>query len=202
MKKSILSGLTCSVLSSYVLADDIEKIVVIAPMQTPLNIKTDPKLPRQPIPAQDASDFFSSISGFSLIKKGAASSDPVFKGQAGSRLNILTDGNLTLGGCGNRMDPPTSYITPQTYNTLTVIKGPQTVIYGPGNSAATILFERDSYRMKKTGLEGFNNIVLANAGRRGANSQLKFGGKDYFANISASYNKTDNYKDGNDSKVH
>ena len=67
MKKSILSGLTCSVLSSYVLADDIEKIVVIAPMQTPLNIKTDPKLPRQPLPAQDASDLLSSISGFSLI---------------------------------------------------------------------------------------------------------------------------------------
>ena len=114
MKKSILNGFICTLLSSYAVADDIEKIVVIAPMQTPLNIKTDPKLPRQPLPAQDASDLLSSISGFSLIKKGAASSDPVFRGQAGSRLNILTDGNLTLGGCGNRMDPPTANITPLT----------------------------------------------------------------------------------------
>ena len=202
MKKSILNGFICTLLSSYAVADDIEKIVVIAPMQTPLNIKTDPKLPRQPLPAQDASDLLSSISGFSLIKKGAASSDPVFRGQAGSRLNILTDGNLTLGGCGNRMDPPTAYITPQTYDTLTVIKGPQTVLYGPGNSAATVLFERDSYRMDKAGIEGFSNLVLANAGRRGINSQLKFGDQNYFANISASYNKADNYKDGNGTHVH
>jgi len=56
MKKTILSGLICSLISGYSLADEVEKIVIIAPMQTPLNITTDPKLPRQPLPAQDASD--------------------------------------------------------------------------------------------------------------------------------------------------
>lgn len=202
MKKTILGGIICSLISGYSLADEVEKIVIIAPMQTPLNITTDPKLPRQPLPAQDASDLLSSISGFSLVKKGAASSDPVFRGLAGSRLNILTDGNQTLGGCGNRMDPPTAYISPQTYDTLTVIKGPQTVLYGPGNSAATVLFERDSYRMEKSDVEGFSNLVLASANRKGINSQVKFGNENTYANISASYNSSDNYEDGQDIEIH
>jgi iron complex outermembrane receptor protein len=30
------------------------------------------------------------------------------------------------------MDAPTSYISPETYDKLTVIKGPQTVLWGPG----------------------------------------------------------------------
>lgn len=48
-----------------------------------------------------------------------------------------------LGACPNRMDSPSSYISPDTFDKLTVIKGPQTVLWGPGASAATVLFERE-----------------------------------------------------------
>lgn len=205
MKKTLISAALCTAFSHFAYSEDagdIEKILVIAPIQTPLDIKTDPKLPRQPLPAQDGSDLLSSISGFSLIKKGAASSDPVFRGMAGSRLNILTDGGTTLGGCGNRMDPPTAYITPQSYDTLTVIKGPQTVLYGPGNSAATILFERDKYRLEKSGVEGFTNAIVASANRTGVNTDLKAGNQTYFARIAASHNKADNYEDGAGNEIH
>ena len=37
-----------------------------------------------------------------------------------------------------RMDAPTSYISPETYDKLTVIKGPQTVLCGPPNLPARL----------------------------------------------------------------
>ncbi|KID57655.1 TonB-dependent receptor [Pseudoalteromonas luteoviolacea] len=180
----------------------MEHIEVIAPMHSPLDIKTDPKATRQPLPAQDGADLLSSIAGFSLVKKGGASSDPVFRGMAGSRINIITDGGVTLGGCGGRMDPPTAYITPQTYDTLTVIKGPQTVLYGPGNSAATVVFERESERLLERGTTGFVNTTLGDFGKRVINSDIKTGTEDYFARIAASYSTADDYQDGEGARIH
>ncbi|MBQ4837060.1 TonB-dependent copper receptor [Pseudoalteromonas luteoviolacea] len=180
----------------------MEHIEVIAPMHSPLDIKTDPKATRQPLPAQDGADLLSSIAGFSLVKKGGASSDPVFRGMAGSRINIITDGGVTLGGCGGRMDPPTAYITPQTYDTLTVIKGPQTVLYGPGNSAATVVFERESERLLESGTTGFINTTIGTFGKRVLNSDIKTGTQDYFARVAASYSEADDYQDGDGTHIH
>ncbi len=47
----------------------------------------------------------------------------------GSRIKILTDGTENLGACPSRMDSPTSYISPESYDRISVIKGPQTVQY-------------------------------------------------------------------------
>jgi iron complex outermembrane receptor protein len=199
------SALTLAVLASFSPlshADEIEKIVVIAPMQTPLTVTTDPKLPRQPLPAQDGADLLSSIAGFSLVKKSAASGDPVFRGMAGSRLNIVTDAGSTLGGCGSRMDPPTAYITPQSFDVLTIIKGPQTVLHGPGNSAATVIFSRENERLQQSGSSGFINLVGGSFGRQGINSDLKFGNQDYFLRFTGSYQESDNYQDGNGNEIH
>src|SRR5512135_2101188 len=139
----------------------LDEVVVTAPQSAePLTVKTDPKKPRQPVSAHDGADYLKTIPGFSVIRKGGTDGDPVFRGMAGSRLNILLDGEQILGGCGGRMDPPTAYVFPSSYDKITVLKGPQTVLYGPGNSAATILFERDYARRSDTGA-GFNGSVTA-----------------------------------------
>ncbi|KZN55727.1 hypothetical protein N474_14360 [Pseudoalteromonas luteoviolacea CPMOR-2] len=205
MKKRLICiaiSASCSWHSIAQSEQTLERIEVIAPMHSPLDIKMDPKATRQPLPAQDGADLLSSIAGFSLIKKGGASSDPVFRGMAGSRVNIITDGGVALGGCGGRMDPPTAYITPQTYDTLTVIKGPQTVLYGPGNSAATVVFERESERLLEAGVTGFMNTTVGEFGKAILNSDLKIGTKDYFARIAASYSEADDYQDGNGTDIH
>jgi iron complex outermembrane receptor protein len=75
-----------------------------------------------------------------VIRKGGTDGDPVFRGMAASRLGILLDGEMILGGCGMRMDPPTAYVFPEAFDRITVLKGPQTVKYGPGNSAGVVLF--------------------------------------------------------------
>ncbi|WP_247688665.1 TonB-dependent copper receptor [Pseudoalteromonas sp. MMG012] len=202
MEKTLISLALLTSLNAAANYDDIERIVVVAPMHSPLDIKTNPKLPRQPLPAQDGADLLTSIAGFSLIKKGSASSDPVFRGMAGSRLNIVSNGGLTLGGCGNRMDPPTAYITPQSYDTLTVIKGPQTVLYGSGNSAATVVFERTLERLDKPRVDGFANIVFASANRSGLNTDIKAGSSEYYVRFSGSYNRADDFSDGDNNVIH
>jgi iron complex outermembrane receptor protein len=121
-------------------------VVVTAPASTnPLEVVIDPKAPQQPIPANDGASLLKNIPGFSLIRKGGTDGDPVLRGSAGSRLNILLDGMEFHGGCGARMDPPTAYVFPESYDEVTVIKGPQTVRYGNGNSAGVVLFDRNYY---------------------------------------------------------
>ncbi|RUO28604.1 hypothetical protein CWE07_02055 [Aliidiomarina maris] len=110
----------------------IERIQVTGElMSSPGVVELSTKRIRQPMPAQDGADFLRSITGFHTVRKGGASGDPVFRGMSGSRLTILTDGAFTLGGCPSRMDPPTAYITPQAFDFVTVIKGPQDVTHGP-----------------------------------------------------------------------
>ncbi|NLJ11595.1 MAG: TonB-dependent receptor plug domain-containing protein, partial [Gammaproteobacteria bacterium] len=87
--------------------------------QSPLVVVTDPRIPRQPIPASDAADYLKTIPGFSAIRSGGVNSDPVFRGMFGSRLKLLTNGGEMLGACPSRMDSPSSYISPETYDKLT-----------------------------------------------------------------------------------
>ena len=181
----------------------LPEVVVTAPsMEEPLMVKTDPRKPRQPIPAQDGAEYLKTIPGFSVIRKGGTDGDPVFRGMAGSRLNILLDGEQILGGCGNRMDPPTAYVFPSSYDKITVLKGPQTVLYGPGNSAGTVLFERNFARRSNTGV-GFDGSATAGSfGRNDVMGDVHGGSPDWYARAIATNSRAGDYKDGNGASVH
>ena len=100
------SAVLCGVLlSPLVLADDHTGhneelsptvITAIAP-SSPLTIVTNPKDPRQPVPASDGGDYLKTIPGFALVRNGGTNGDPVLRGMFGSRLNILTNGSMLLG---------------------------------------------------------------------------------------------------------
>lgn len=178
-------------------------IVVTAPMQeSPLTVVTDPKAPRQPVPASDGADFLKSIPGFSTIRKGGSNGDPTLRGMAGSRLNLLVDGGQIGGGCPSRMDPPTAYISPQLYDRVTVIKGPQTVLYGPGNSAGTVLFERDFKRYTKTDASLEGSLLGGSAGRNDQMIDVRAGTPDVYMNVSANHTHAQDYEDGDGNRVH
>lgn len=66
-----------------------EIVVTASKMQEPLKVETNPKAPRQPIPAHDGADYLKTIPGFSVIRKGGTDGDPMLRGMGGSRLNIL-----------------------------------------------------------------------------------------------------------------
>lgn len=181
----------------------LESVVVTAPTtEAPLTVTTDPKAPRQPLPAHDGADMLKSIPGFSVIRKGGADGDPVFRGMSGSRLNILQDGQDVHGGCGGRMDPPTAYIYPESYDRVTVLKGPQTVLYGGGNSAAVVLFERDIARMTESGWSASGSLTFGSWGRNDQVFDAKAGNPDFYARIGATRSDSDNYEDGDGDEVH
>ncbi|KAF1004468.1 MAG: Colicin I receptor [Luteibacter sp.] len=183
--------------------ESLTPIVVTAPMQTsPLTVVTDPKAPRQPVPASDGADFLKSIPGFSTIRKGGTNGDPILRGMSGSRLNILVDGGQIGGGCPSRMDPPTSYISPQTFDKVTVIKGPQTVIYGPGNSAGTVLFEREFTRYTTPTVSLDGNLLGGSWGRNDQSIDLRGGTSTGYLGISANHTHSQDYEDGDGRRVH
>ena len=113
----VLAIFAATVLPTFADNAELDTLVVTAPgMSETLKVTTDPKAPRQPIPASDGAELLKNIPGFSVIRKGGTDGDPMFRGMAASRLSILLDGETILGGCGSRMDPPTAYVFPEAYD--------------------------------------------------------------------------------------
>lgn len=170
--------------------------------QSPLTVTTNPKIPRQPVPASDAGEYLQTIPGFSAVRGGGSNSDPVFRGMFGSRLKLLSNGGEMLGACPSRMDSPSSYITPENYDALTIIKGPQTVLWGPGNSAATILFERDPESFSELGGRIDASFLVGSDGRFDRNIDAAAGGQQGYIRLLANRSDSDDYEDGNGDEVH
>ena len=204
-----LSTLCCAILANTAVADEhaahsneLSPLVItaIAP-SSPLTIVTNPKDPRQPVPASDGGDYLKTIPGFALIRNGGTNGDPVLRGMFGSRLNILTNGGEMLGACPGRMDAPTSYISPETYDKLTVIKGPQTVLWGPGASAGTILFEREPEHFGELGTRVNASLLAGSNGRFDKTIDAAAGGPLGYVRVIGNTAHADDYKDGNGDTV-
>ena len=178
-------------------------VEVTAPLPTePLVTVMDPKAPRQPLPAQDGAEYLKGIPGFSVIRKGGTDGDPVLRGMAGSRLTILLDGEQLLGGCGMRMDPPTAYVFPESYDRITVVKGPQTVLYGPGNSAGTVRFERTSERFQQPGFRGVASLMGGSFGRNDEVLDATGGTSAFYVRGIGTRSHADDYEDGKGTRIH
>lgn len=207
----VASSLACGLLAANsALAEDapaeptpLGEIIVTAPkMSDPLIVETDPKTARTPVPAADGAGYLKSIPGFNVIRKSGTDGDPIFRGQAGSRLNILLDDTPILGGCGGRMDPPTAYVFPDSYDKITVLKGPQNVIHGGSASGATILMDRETKRFKELGVRGDASVLYGNWGRNDEMVDLAGGEKPGYVRFLGTHSGSEDYRDGAGRKVH
>lgn len=181
----------------------LEEVVVTAPaVSEPLTVATDPQAPRQPVPAADGGGYLKSIPGFSVVRQGGTGSDPVFRGLGGTRLNILLDGTYQLGACPGRMDPTTSYVFPESYSKITVLKGPETVKYGGGNVAGTVLFEQKTERFDKPGVRVNSSVLAGSDGRDDELLDITAGDAKGYVRIIKTRSNADDYMDGNGTKVH
>lgn len=181
----------------------LEPVVVTAPATSAvLTVSTDPKAPRQPVPAHDGADLLKNIPGFSVIRKGGTDGDPVFRGMAASRLGILLDGEMILGGCGMRMDPPTAYVFPEAYDEVVVLKGPQSVKYGAGNSAGVVLFEREAPDFSASPVQADASLLLGSADRNDEVAQVKAGNRSGYITLNSTRSDANDYEDGDGNDVH
>jgi len=198
--------------SSVVMANESMPVQTMAPIVVTstagndangLIVRADPKQPIQPVPATDGADYLQSIVGFSSVNSGAGTNgDVTFRGMFGSRIKILTDGTENLGACPSRMDSPTSYISPESYDRISVIKGPQTVQYANTGSAATVIFERrpEQFDQDKK-YRGQASVLMGSFGRLDQNIEAAGGDEKKYIRLNTSRSVSDSYKDGNGTTV-
>ena len=176
---------------------DLPPLVVTSAQTTEATRLTfDPQVAIQPLPANDGADALRHVAGFNVIRKGGTDGDPTFRGMAGSRLPVVLDGVCALGGCGQRMDPPTAYVFPSSFDQVTVLKGPQSVLYGPGASAGAILFERSAPRFNEFGASFKSFLNLASHERRDLSLEALAGNAAAYARFQGSWSESGDYKDG------
>lgn len=168
-----------------------------------LIVRADPKQPIQPIPATDGADYLQSIVGFSAVNSGAGTNgDVTFRGMFGSRIKILTDGTENLGACPSRMDSPTSYISPESYDQISVIKGPQTVQYANTGSAATVIFERRPEQFDEDQhYRGQLSVLAGSFGRLDHNIEVAAGDEQKYIRLNSNRSVSNSYKDGDGNTV-
>jgi len=149
--------------------------------------------------ARDGGDFLDAVTGISARRMSGFALEPVIRGQQQNQINIINDGAIQHGGGPNRMDPPTSYAAVETYDSVTVIRGFQTVLYAPGGPGGTVIFERSTPRFSKS--EGprarAGSGYDSNGDVRNAYGDVAVGTPQFFARGIFSWMKSDNYKDGN-----
>lgn len=168
---------------------------------SPLTIVTDPRSPRQPIPAADGGGYLKSIPGFSVVRKGGIGGDPMMRGMGGSRMVMQMDGMSMAGGCPNRMDPTATYAFPETYSRIIVNKGPQSVRYG-ASIAGSVIFERETERFEKPGVRGNISLMGASNHRFDEIVDVTMGGKEGYARFIQTRNYSQDYKDGDGNRIH
>ena len=170
-------------------------------MKKPTTVVTNPKQPRLPLPTYDGAGYLKTIPAFNIGRKGGAGGEPTLRGLGGSRVSIIDDGQHAYGTCGERMDPPTAYVYPESYDSITVIKGPQTVKYGRVGSAGTVLFEKDKCGLSEPTTEGRTSMTMRSFGRQDYIVELTGGDEKKYIDLEFNNSKSDHYQDGNGNTV-
>lgn len=198
---SISSGIQkLPILFQEKMHDDV--ITIILPKNSPLIVSDSPSMSLQSLYVVDASDYLKSIAGFSVIRNGGVNNEPVFRGMFGSRIRILMDSGEILGACFSHMDPVSAYVFPETFDILNIIKGPQTVLWGPATSAGTLQFERYHPRFDKPKIQLRSNITIGANNKIDKNIDSIMGNKHGYIRLIGNISRSDDYHDGNKGQVH
>lgn len=144
---------------------------------------------------------FLNVPGFSMGRKGGGGSEAFFRSQGASRLPIYLDGGILNGGCGGRMDTPLTYIFPESYDQVSIIKGPQDVRYG-GLMAGGILFERRIQRASAPTLTGDASVLYGSFSRLDMTANVAARGQYGGLQILASDYSQEDYRAANKKHVH
>ncbi len=204
--RSLALSVLAALASLSARADDAvllpETIVTAAPTAAPLTVTLDPKASYSPAPATDGAGLLKAVPGFAVTRKGGSGGDPLFRGLGAGRLDILVDGASVYGGCGGRMDPPTAYLFPETFDRVTVLKGPQSVLYGPVPVAGSVLFERETPQFASPGVEGDVSVLAGSDSRVDGGATVTAGSALGYVRLSGQYNDSNDYKDGAGQRVH
>lgn len=111
----------------------LQPVTIIA-MHPSHKVKQEKPLGARHHLSHDAGQVLQNVSFIAGIRKsGSYGFDPVMRGFKHDQLNIVVDGALSAtAACPNRMDPPSSQISPNMTQHIELLKGPYALRYGTG----------------------------------------------------------------------
>lgn len=168
-------------------------------LQNPINLSWQGR--DTPLHSGDVAKSMLQIPAFSMTRKGGGGSEIAFRAQSASRLPIFLNGGNLNGACGGRMDTTITYVFPENYNRITILKGPQDVRYG-ALIGGGVLFDREILRLSKSQFAFDGSALYGSFGRFDANANVLAGGK--YGSIQAIYShyESRDYRSGDNKAVH
>lgn len=154
-------------------------------------------------PATDAADIIQDVPGVNVGRMGGHAQEPYIRGLSQGRINIIDDNAFIHGGCPNRMDPPTAYLTLDSLDALTVEKGYATVSNGPGGAGGTVRATRKTsvFDAEKPYQADVSTGYDSNGRRKDVSADVAGGGAWGYVRADANYKVADNYEDGSGQSV-
>ena len=194
--KSILLILLAAFSNLY--AEDLTDIQISAPVLNTQDLTNQAIEDINTKNAIDGGDLLKSINGISTIRRGGHGLDPVIRGQSDQRLNSSIDGAIVYGACSSKMDPASTYVNIENYDSITVIKGSQSVLYGAGGPGGVVRYERVTEPLSQANAYKFKigQTFDSNAEAKTTIGDFTLGlGQAYFR-INGSYSEAGNYETG------
>jgi iron complex outermembrane receptor protein len=153
----------------------------------------------------DTAQLLNDVPGVSMYGAGGVSSLPAIHGLADDRLRITVDGMDFIASCPNHMNPPLSYLNPNSVGKLKVYAGITPVSVGGDSIGGTIIAETLAPEfaapgqgvMAKGEIGGFYH---SNGNARGASVSASAATENFNVTYSGGIAKADNYKAGGDFK--
>lgn len=154
-------------------------------------------------PMVDGGTFLKNIPGVDAVRMGGHGLDPVIRGQQQEQLNIISDGAFVYGGCPNRMDPPAALTAIDTYDSVTVEKGFQSVRHGPGGTGGTVILTRNAPALDDDKPYQVKAGMAVNGNGQGVNGNLEVSAKvgEGYARAFGTKSSANDYEDGNGNEV-
>ena len=206
MKNIYIFCLMTLIISTNIYAEDLTDIQITAPELSSQDLTNQAIEDINTKNAIDGGDLLRSINGISTIRRGGHGLDPVVRGQSDQRLNSFLDGAVVYGACSSKMDPASTYVNIENYDSISVIKGSQSVLYGPGGPGGVVRYERitepltqytkDSNTKSQPYKLKIGQTFDSNAEAKTTIGDFTLGlGQAYFR-VNASYSEAGNYETG------
>ncbi|MBN3034373.1 MAG: TonB-dependent receptor [Bacteroidales bacterium] len=146
----------------------------------------------------DLGDYMRNAANISGIRKGAIGIDPVIRGFKYSQLNVQINGGHKIeGGCPNRMDPATSHVEMEDLESVSVIKGPYALRFGP-SLGGVISLETHIPVTASDFYTSVHTLLGYESNWNGFREHLRVtaGGRGYFLSITGGRKEYDDYNAG------
>jgi iron complex outermembrane receptor protein len=148
-----------------------------------------------PRPSSDAAEFLRQKPEFSAAKIGGTAGTIFLRGLGGPRLGIVMNDSLEEAGANHGTDPATSYIQPDAHDHVTVVKGPNSVLYG-SSMGGLVIFNEAPKKFEKPDVRARLVGGLGSFGRRDLTADVTVGAPLVQLRGISTFTRGDNYRDG------